>query len=362
VAFSCVAFALMGLGLTIAALADTVPAVQALGQCVFLPMLILGGVAVPLASLPAWAERLSTFFPGRYAVEAIDATVAGPGLRAAVFALSALVAIGLASCLAGVQMFRWDRGQRFSAVRGKGWIAVAVGMWVMVGALSRARHVTAAPPQPPPPAAQVAAAPVETAPAVAPAASPSPAVTADTAHVPPPAKKPRAAGTAPEIVLSSWREVTRADVVRDITFTRLPPDAGIVTPIAGPADVPDADTASQIAEIEGSLATWAPGHVDDPVQRVRNLLAILATPDVLQQPFERYLPAVIFGHLQKTMAERQLVQVLYWIAMHPDGGTQPSAEELEAVGLPAAGADPLETRNRAAIYGVKLLGRVMGRL
>ena len=64
VAFTLVAFAFIGLGLVIAMMADTVPAVQALGQCIFLPMLIIGGVAVPLASLPDWAQRLSGFFPG----------------------------------------------------------------------------------------------------------------------------------------------------------------------------------------------------------------------------------------------------------------------------------------------------------
>ena len=53
IAFSFVAFALLGLGLVIATLADNVPAVQALGQCIFLPMLIIGGVAVQLSSLPA---------------------------------------------------------------------------------------------------------------------------------------------------------------------------------------------------------------------------------------------------------------------------------------------------------------------
>ena len=83
VAFTLVAFAFIGLGLVIAMLADNVPAVQALGQCIFLPMLIIGGVAVPLASLPDWAQRLSAFFPGRYAVEAIQACVTGDGLGAA---------------------------------------------------------------------------------------------------------------------------------------------------------------------------------------------------------------------------------------------------------------------------------------
>src|SRR5262245_33735480 len=80
IAFTFVSFAFLGLGLVIATLADNVPAVQALGQCIFLPMLIIGGVAVPLSSLPSWAQHLSAFFPGRYAVEAIQACVTGAGL------------------------------------------------------------------------------------------------------------------------------------------------------------------------------------------------------------------------------------------------------------------------------------------
>jgi hypothetical protein len=185
----------------------------------------------------------------------------------------------------------------------------------------------------------------------------------DTTHVTPPVRtKSTATAEEPVAVLTSWHQVRRADVLRDITFDRLPPDAGIVTPIADPADMPDPDAAATVADVVQNLDGWAPAHVDDPVQRVRNLLAILATPDVLQQPFERFLPAVVFEHIRKTTPSDELVQILYWIAMHPDGGTQPSADDLVASGLPTAGADPLETRNRAAIYGVKLLGRVMGRL
>ena len=119
-AFTCVAFAFIGLGLVIAMMADNVPAVQALGQCIFLPMLIIGGVAVPLASLPDWAQRLSAFFPGRYAVEALQACVTGNGLGAAGFSVIALVLIGAAGCLAGAKMFRWDAQQRFAAARRQG--------------------------------------------------------------------------------------------------------------------------------------------------------------------------------------------------------------------------------------------------
>ena len=110
-----VAFAFIGLGLVIAMMADNVPAVQALGQCIFLPMLIIGGVAVPLASLPDWAQRLSGFFPGRYAVEALQACVTGDGLGAARLQRArARRSSALAGCVAGAKMFRWDSAQRFA--------------------------------------------------------------------------------------------------------------------------------------------------------------------------------------------------------------------------------------------------------
>ena len=146
VAFTFVAFAFMGVGLVIAMLADNVPAVQALGQCIFLPMLIIGGVAVPLASLPDWAQRLSSYLPGRYAVDIIQATANGDGLGTARFHMLALLCIGAAGCLAGAKLFRWDREQRFATEPGKAWVAVALAAWIVVGLAADARTRATAPP------------------------------------------------------------------------------------------------------------------------------------------------------------------------------------------------------------------------
>ena len=144
-AFTAVAIAFLGLGMVIAMLANTVPAVQALGQCIFLPMLIIGGVAVPLASLPPWAQRVASYFPGRYAVDAIQSTVTGPGLGAAGFSVVALLVIGAAGCLAGARMFRWDSQHRL-ATGAYGWLAVALAAWVGVGLAADARGIGTAPP------------------------------------------------------------------------------------------------------------------------------------------------------------------------------------------------------------------------
>ena len=55
------------------------------------------------------------------------------GLGAARFSALALVVIGLAGCVAGAKMFRWDSAQRFATAPGKGWVAVALAAWVAVG-------------------------------------------------------------------------------------------------------------------------------------------------------------------------------------------------------------------------------------
>ena len=132
-AFTISAIAFMGIGLNLAMLAHNVPAVQALGQCIFIPMLIVGGVAVPLSSLPGWAQHLSAFLPGRYSVEAIQACMTGVPSAAGFDAL-ALLAIGATGAAAGLLAFRWDNRQRPSL-----WVAVAILGWLLAGVAAEMR-------------------------------------------------------------------------------------------------------------------------------------------------------------------------------------------------------------------------------
>ena len=135
VTYSLVAVALIGLGLVLAAAADTVYAVQALGQCLFLPMLILGGVVVRLESLPEWILPLTVFFPGRFAVDALQACVDGGGLGAFGFQLASLVMMGAAACLGGIALFRWETQVRILPRLNKSLIAAALVSWIVVGSV-----------------------------------------------------------------------------------------------------------------------------------------------------------------------------------------------------------------------------------
>lgn len=384
VAFLFVTFAFLGLGLVIAALADTVPAVQALGQCLFLPMLIIGGVAVPLAALPEWAQHVSAFFPGRYAVEALQESVNGGGLAASTFSLTALIVIGLAAFAAGAALFRWDAQQRFSLRSGKTWLGVTLAGWIVVGVLAEwqgrifvapeaeaptaATTMAASPslPVPAPPAAALTPLPVAsvspTVPVPAVVESTPPPSPDPTPGLPPdPAPTPAPATTAEP---KSWRELTVAKIDEEIYFTNLPPDEGVVAPVADPDEEIPLDVRPWITEIERRLPNWEPAHESDRVQRVRNILYIASVPDSLQiSPLENYIPLAVFSYLNDMAPKEELIQLLAWIALHPgDGDLVAVSQVSQVVGFDVSEPDSDTVRERTSLYAVKLLGRLLGRI
>jgi ABC-2 type transport system permease protein len=308
--------------MVIAMLVDNVPAVQALGQCIFLPMLMIGGVAVPLQSLPAWAQHISAFFPGRYAVEAMQLSATGSGHSGAGFDLLALSLMAAGAAIAAIAMFRWDK----ALAPRRGWLLLALGMWLAVGAMAEVRgRITIG-------------------------------ATQDAATM-----DPVKAYAAPSSA-SSWQDVSDADI-DGIAFDRLPPDSGIISPVSRSDETPDPVLVPQLDRIRDTLPEWAPGNVDDSVQRARNLLAIAAVPDILQmEQTERFIPRLVFARLQAVIPPRDLPKILYWIAMHPNDGDDSAIRQLGAFGLPQVSGPTKPVRGRVMLYAFKLLGRLSGHI
>jgi ABC-2 type transport system permease protein len=366
VAFTLVAFAFIGLGLVIATLADTVPAVQALGQCIFLPMLIIGGVAVQLASLPLWAQHVSAFFPGRYAVEALQASVSGRGFAGSRFSLLALGLIGVAGCLAGAKLFRWDAQQRFANLRGKLWLVPAFAAWIAVGLLAEWRGRIAVPVdrETPPAAAPASPGPTATAPVTVPMAATPPAPlppanpAVPVANPPPPAAvavlPPVANTPAPE---PPWAKITPQDVA-GLDYN-LPPDHGIVAPFAAADEEPEDFVRDQVKTVRDKIADWPPGTDGDELRSIRNLLYIAAVPDAIQLPVERYMPRVVYEHLIDTYPKEKLIKVLTYIALHPELGMV--IDDISDLGIEGTAGDPSVVRERAYFYAVKFIARLTGR-
>ena len=304
VAFLLVSVSFLGLGLLIAALADDVPAVQALGQCVFLPMLMIGGVGVPLAVLPAWVQRAAGFMPGRYAVEALQSGYSElPGLQDAGFSLVALTVIGAAAGVVGARLFRWESSRHVGRHAWPG-IAVALLSWIAVGVVAAATGRS----EPVLPAGAV------------------------------------------------WASIPDAQI-DSISFQDVPGDHEFVTPLAPPFKSP-AD-ARAVGLFAARLRKWAPGRLDDAGQSIRNLVAAAAIADLIRDSREGQIARVVFDELRARFDQDQLRHGLAWIILAPDEGTVvTNAPEL------GFGRHPPEAavRSRSALYAQKYLGRVVGKI
>jgi ABC-2 type transport system permease protein len=360
--FFFVAFAFLGLGLVIAMLADNVPAVQALGQIVFLPMLMIGGIGVRLDQLPNWAAHIAAFLPGVYSVDALDAALRPRPLSSAIplsYCLFALTIIGAAGCLTGRQMFRWDAAQKMTG-RSRAWVTAALAAWLAVGVLAeeggkvKSRHFATLASTAQPTTTKAAA--TQVARVVPPPTTSAPA-TQQVAETPPPTSmptsKPTVAGTAP------WVAITDADIDK-ITYDDLQPDTGTVTPVAANLDNLDDDGKKQMEEFTAKLDDWPPGKDLDIVQRVRNLLSICAIADLLEDQYESYIPYIVFDHIRYDVGDPvKLKKVLAYIVYHPDLGHV-------LVKAPEFGFDQgvfeEGVRDRSADYARKMLARELGKV
>jgi ABC-2 type transport system permease protein len=299
-AFLFVTGAFLGIGLLIAALADTVPAVQALGQCVFLPMIMIGGVGVPLAVLPVWAQRLAGFMPGRWSVEVLEPCFDGQnGLHAAGFRLGALAVIGLAAGASGTKLFRWEPGRLAPPARW--WVTAALASWAAVGAV--AWHT----------------------------------------------------GRLKPVLFETgaWSNITEAEIAQ-IGFDGLPGDNDLVAPLAPPA-LDSAESRGFAAK----LSLWPKGRLDDAGQSIRNLVGIAAVADLCADPRESEIARLVFRQLTSGFEPAVARQALAWIVLSPDDGQ--AITRAPELGLFRHPPERL-VRQRSVIYAEKYLGRLLRKI
>lgn len=140
VAYTVMCFAFLSVGLVIAMSASSTGAVQAIGQFLFLPMIILGGVGVKMEVLAPWLRPVAAFLPSHYAVRVLNACIIskGAGLDSpqSQFDLLVLTIIGLSCCLIAVKLFRWENEQK-SDWSSKAWALLALAIWFAAGMAAR---------------------------------------------------------------------------------------------------------------------------------------------------------------------------------------------------------------------------------
>jgi len=156
-----------------------------------------------------------------------------------------------------------------------------------------------------------------------------------------------------------WRALTAFEFAA-LPIKDMPPDDGNVSPIAAEDQVPEGSAATLLKQVKDALPGWGPGHVPDPVQRVRNYLLILGVADFAQSPAERFLPAAVVEHMLKEFPPADLAQLVCWVATHSDEGDVSALTDPLLVTLGAATLEPGEVRQRTYYYGVKLTRRIIG--
>jgi hypothetical protein len=299
-----VTFSFLGLGLIVAALANDVPAVQAMGQCLFLPMIMIGGVGIPLLALPVWAQKFSGFMPGRYAVDVLQLGYADPrGLSGGLFSVIALCVIGAAATFAGARLFRWDAG-RGTPRSSWPWVAAALLAWIAIGVAAGA-----------------------------------------TGRLAP--------SQAPE---NGYASVTE-NQINGITYDNLPGDSEFVSRLARPFR--DDDGMKAISGFAAKLKAWPPGHTGNAGQDTRNILCVAGIADVSEDVHEGEIARLVFDDLRADLGDERLSRVLAWIILYPREGTAvTSAPEL---GLNRQFREDI-VRERTVLYAKKFLGRLRGKL
>ncbi|OIR06335.1 ABC-2 type transporter [mine drainage metagenome] len=294
----------LGLGLLIAALANDVPAVQALGQCLFLPMILVGGVGVPLSVLPDFAQRIAGFMPGRYAVHALQqAYASAPGLRGTGFDFLVLAVIGTAAALAGSLLFRWEAGHRIPRAA-RLWVPVALGSWLVVGSVA--------------------------------------GITGRLRPLP--------------TTGDDFAAVTAADIA-GMDYSDLPGDQEL----AGRLDPPftTLEQNARIAPFVARLRAWSPGTGDDSPQAVRSLVCVAAVADISADPREGRIARAVYDCLLSRFPRDFLARALAWVALYPHDGHVYNT--IPALGLDRRPAPDL-VRSRCVVYAKKYLGRIEGKL
>ena len=107
------------------------------------------------------------------------------------------------------------------------------------------------------------------------------------------------------------------------------------------------------------FALWAPGHVFNLDEKVRNIICAAALMDIGQGQFESELPLFVYQRLRLEVPDDKLKTILSVMAFHPDSGTViATAPELDL----HIGVGDDQVRERLQIFAVKMLGRMLEKL
>ena len=156
----------------------------------------------------------------------------------------------------------------------------------------------------------------------------------------------------------AWQAITE-EQVKSITYEDCESDNGFVGPITNGLDHLSDDARKRFDEWCEKLDDWKPGQEADFGQRVRNYICLATIADMTQGEFEGETAYVIFERIKKEIPKDDLIKICAWIVLKPEEGKAvTSAADLGYNGE----MEEKELRERATVYAMKLLGRLLGKL
>ena len=115
----------------------------------------------------------------------------------------------------------------------------------------------------------------------------------------------------------------------------------------------------QMDDFTARLDDWQLGKNVNLEQRVRNVLAVAAIADVLQDQHEGEIAYVVFEHLRFDVDEDKLKKIRMYVSMHPDQGKVPT--QVPELGIEGEVFEE-GVRERVEAYARKLLARLVGKV
>ena len=140
-----------------------------------------------------------------------------------------------------------------------------------------------------------------------------------------------------------------ADIDRDLIFTRLPPDSGVVTPIAPLAEDPDETTAAQLDKMRLALPNGSRERSRIPFSACATSSTSRQSPTCSRcRSSSASYRMVVYERIQEDIPKEDLIKILDWIATHPFDGDDKAVDELRPLGLFNGPADMEQTRDGRA--------------
>lgn len=126
--------AFRSVGLTVAAVANSMQESQMIIQLLYLPMLFLSGATFPVNMLPNWLQVAAQFLPATYLYTGLNGIlVRQESLAENWVPVCGMLATTAVALLLGVKLFRWEKEDRLPA-RAKLWLAAVMVPFLAMGA------------------------------------------------------------------------------------------------------------------------------------------------------------------------------------------------------------------------------------